>query len=211
MFKLLESSHRKHRAPAQTAASIAVHVVLIAALVFATTHGRDVMMAPTGFESVRFAVPQAAERPSRAAPAPPRQTRPAKERTQAPPVAEPETDASELSDAGATGVAFGDSPGERGAYYDYEVGVPVSPRGGLRPRYPESLRRSGTEGRVEVEFVVNERGRVDMSTVKVLESTHSLFTAAVRNALGGMRFDPARVNGIPVRQIVRLPVAFRIE
>jgi protein TonB len=81
----------------------------------------------------------------------------------------------------------------------------------MRPRYPENLRQAGIEGRVEIEFVVDERGRVDMNTVKVLESTHALFTAAVRNALAGMRFTPARVGGNPVRQFVRLPVVFKIE
>ena len=214
MFKLLESSPRKHRSPREAAISLAVHSVLIAALVYATAKRGDVFMAPSGkIENITFAVPQT-PKAAAPAPAPPRPAPPQPTREPTPAVTPPieETGASDLANANVTGLAVGGSPGDRDAYYDYEVGIAAATLGGgIRPRYPEALRQSRVEGRVDVEFVVDERGRVDMRTVKVVESTHNLFTAAVRNALSGMRFSPGKVNGAPVRQYVRLPVIFRLE
>jgi TonB family protein len=60
------------------------------------------------------------------------------------------------------------------------------------PRFPDDLRSHWTEGEVAVRFRVDERGRIDMSSVKVLQSDHDLFTAAVRNVLPRFRFEPAR-------------------
>lgn len=212
MFRLLESSPRKHRNPREAAVSLAVHSVLIAAMVYATAHRSEVFIAPSGkIEKITFAVPQAEKA---AAPAPPRPAppRPTQQPTPAPAPPIEEASASDLANANVTGLAVGGTPSDRDAYYDYEVGIAAATLGGgIRPRYPEALRQSRVEGRVEVEFVVDERGRVDMRTVKVVESTHDLFTAAVRNALGGMRFSPAKVGGTPVRQYVRLPVIFKLQ
>jgi TonB family protein len=213
MFRLLESSPRKHRNPKEAAVSVAVHAGLIAALIYATAQQGDVFMSQSGkVENITFAVPQAAKRAA-PAPAPPRQAppRPTAQPTQAPAMPIEEAGASDLANANVTGLAV-DGAGERDAYYDYEVGMAAaSLGGGIRPRYPEQLRHQRLEGRVEVEFVVDERGRVDMRTVKVIESTHDLFTAAVQRALGGMRFSPAKVGGKPVRQYVRLPVIFKFQ
>ncbi len=213
MFRLLESSPRKHRNPKEAAVSVAVHAGLIAALIYATAQQGDVFMSPSGkIENITFAVPQAAKRAA-PAPAPPRQAppRPTAQLTQAPAMPIEEAGASNIANANVTGLAV-DGAGERDAYYDYEVGMAAaSLGGGIRPRYPETLRHQRLEGRVEVEFVVDERGRVDMRTVKVIESTHDLFTAAVQRALGGMRFSPAKMNGTPVRQYVRLPVVFKFQ
>ena len=213
MFRLLESSPRKHRNPKEAAVSVAVHAGLIAALIYATAQQGDVFMSPSGkIENITFAVPQAATRAA-PAPAPPRQAppRPTAQLTQAPAMPIEEAGASNIANANVTGLAV-DGAGERDAYYDYEVGMAAaSLGGGIRPRYPETLRHQRLEGRVEVEFVVDERGRVDMRTVKVIESTHDLFTAAVQRALGGMRFSPAKMNGTPVRQYVRLPVVFKFQ
>ena len=60
------------------------------------------------------------------------------------------------------------------------------------PRFPDELRSRWTEGEVVLRFRVDERGRVDGSSVKVLKSDHDLFTAAVRNVLPRFRFEPAR-------------------
>ena len=64
-----------------------------------------------------------------------------------------------------------------------------------KPRYPEQLRQAGVDGRVLVRFTVDTTGRVDPSSVKILTSTHDLFSRAVRESLAGFRFKPAEVNG----------------
>jgi protein TonB len=112
--------------------------------------------------------------------------------------------------AGGTGTGVSVDAG-RQTFYEYEVERTASRTGGPEPVYPIALRQAGVEGQVVVEFVVTETGRVDMSTVKVIESANSQFTASVRTALAGARFSPARVSGRNVRQYVRQPFTFRLE
>ena len=92
-----------------------------------------------------------------------------------------------------------------------EVDVPAAllPRSPL-PRYPEIVRPLRLEGGVRVRFVVGTDGRVEMSTVRILESTHPAFAESVRATLPRMRFSPARVGDRRVRQLVELPLGFRI-
>lgn len=59
-------------------------------------------------------------------------------------------------------------------------------------RFPDELRAHRVEGEVVVQLRVNEKGRVDPSSMRVMQSEHELFTAAVRSALPGFRFEPAR-------------------
>ena len=59
-------------------------------------------------------------------------------------------------------------------------------------RFPDELRAKPIDGEVVVQFRVTEKGRVDASTMQVLQSGHELFTAAVRNVLPRFRFEPAR-------------------
>jgi len=60
------------------------------------------------------------------------------------------------------------------------------------PRYPDDLRTQRLDGEVVVQFRVNDKGRVDASSMQVVQSQHELFTAAVRNVLPRFRFEPAR-------------------
>jgi TonB family protein len=213
MLKLIESGPRKRRTGAEAAISAAIHAGLIGAFVYATAQtGEPILATSSTAQTITFAVPKAAAAAAPAA-APKRQPQPrlATQPSSASPAPVSEPVATEFSGMSA-GAGVADGPGERGAYYDYEVGSVAAALGaGIRPRYPDALRQSGIDGRVEIEFVVDDRGRVDMSTVRVIESTHELFTHAVRRALSGMRFSPAKVNGVAVRQFVRLPVIFRIE
>jgi protein TonB len=79
------------------------------------------------------------------------------------------------------------------------------------PRYPELLRQAGIDGRVLVRFVVDTVGKIDMNSVQVLESTHDLFTRAVRDILGGFRFRPAEARGHRVRAMAEMPFEFHIR
>jgi protein TonB len=78
------------------------------------------------------------------------------------------------------------------------------------PQYPDILRQASVEGDVLATFVVDTTGRADVSTFKVLRSTHDLFTTAVRQALPRMRFIPAEVGGRKVKQLVQQPFTFAI-
>jgi len=74
--------------------------------------------------------------------------------------------------------------------------------------YPDSLWRTATGGHVTLEFVVDERGVMNWSTLRVVEETHPLFTYAVYDGLTMMEWQPARVAGRAVPQLVVLPVTF---
>lgn len=80
----------------------------------------------------------------------------------------------------------------------------------IAPRYPPTLRAAGIEGRVIIRFVVDTSGRAEEASIRILDSSHPQFTDAARAALGRMRFDPARVGGDKVRQLVDLPFTFAL-
>ena len=82
--------------------------------------------------------------------------------------------------------------------------------GNSAPRYPDALRASRTEGAVLTSFVVDTAGRIDTSSVRILESTNDGFTGTVRAALPSMRFQAAEVDGRKVKQLVQLPFVFGV-
>ncbi|MGQ0649300.1 MAG: energy transducer TonB [Gemmatimonadaceae bacterium] len=55
------------------------------------------------------------------------------------------------------------------------------------------------------QFVVDSTGFVLPGSLRVLRSTDSLFTQAVRAGLPNMRFVPPEMNGRKVRQLVQQP------
>lgn len=78
------------------------------------------------------------------------------------------------------------------------------------PIYPPDLLAIGTEGQVQATYVVDTTGMVDTTTIEVELSDDPRFTQAVRDALGLMRFQPARRAGKKVRQLVEQLFRFRI-
>jgi TonB family protein len=78
------------------------------------------------------------------------------------------------------------------------------------PVYPSELAALGTEGQVQVTFVVDATGRVDTGTIRVLSSDDPRFTESVITALSEMRFRPAKKGGRTVRQLVEQRFNFRI-
>ena len=101
-----------------------------------------------------------------------------------------------------------DAPGSN-EWSVHEVMMHVLSTG--KPRYPEALRQSGITGEVLVQFVVDTLGRVDMNSVKILKSTHDLFTAAVRSALPQFRFKPAEANGKRSAAMAQMPFDFQLN
>jgi TonB family protein len=103
--------------------------------------------------------------------------------------------------------AAGDS-----AYFEFQVERQVSAASGnTPPAYPPELRAARIEGRVLVSFVVGTDGRADMSTFKVVRTTHDLFSKAVRDHLPDMIFIPAQIGGHDVKQVVQMPFVFTLN
>jgi TonB family protein len=97
-------------------------------------------------------------------------------------------------------------------YFEFMVDQPVREAARTaRPRYPDSLKVHGVQGQVLAQFVVDTMGQVEPSTFRVLASTHDEFTAAVRGAMPGFAYEPARRRGQKVRQLVQQPFVFAIS
>jgi len=110
---------------------------------------------------------------------------------------------------GDTGKAAGLA--DHGPYMEFQVEKPVEKIGGDAPEYPSSLRDSGVEGQVLAQFVVNESGRYEGGSLKILSSSNPAFTAAVKDALPRMRFSAAQIGGKKVQQLVQMPFQFHLQ
>ena len=78
-----------------------------------------------------------------------------------------------------------------------------------RTVYPEDARRESVEGRVVVQFVVTEEGRVESPVV--LSSPDPRLSRAALAAVRQSRFEPGRIDGQPVRVRFALPVDFSLR
>ena len=97
-------------------------------------------------------------------------------------------------------------------YFEFQVESPVTAKpGGNAVRYPAPLRAANIEGEVLAQFAVDADGVPDATTFKVLRSTDEQISAAVREALPSMRFNPAKVGGHAVRQLVQMPFTFALS
>ena len=81
----------------------------------------------------------------------------------------------------------------------------------LTQLYPRLLSESGVTGTVSVQFVVTPEGRVEMSSVKILSSSHEAFSDATMKILRDLRFRPARVGDTNVRMLTVMPVKWNLE
>lgn len=95
-------------------------------------------------------------------------------------------------------------------YTQDEVDDPVRYLGGGDPVFPPALRDAGISGRVVMQFVVDTTGRVEPRSVRILTSSRYGFEQAARDAIGRARFEPARVRGHAVRQLVQQAVVFSV-
>ncbi|NNF57401.1 MAG: energy transducer TonB [Rhodothermaceae bacterium] len=78
-----------------------------------------------------------------------------------------------------------------------------------RIHYPEEARRTATEGRVFVTFIVNSEGEAEQ--LQVMRGIgHGCDEAAV-TAIARSSFNPGRQHGEPVDVRITLPVTFRLS
>ena len=98
-----------------------------------------------------------------------------------------------------------------GPYMEFQVEKPVEKIGGEAPEYPDQLKDQGIEGSVVAQFVVNESGRAEPGTLKILSSSNPAFAAAVKEALPRMKFSAAQIGGKKVEQLVQMPFQFHLQ
>jgi len=78
-----------------------------------------------------------------------------------------------------------------------------------RIRYPEMARRAGIEGRVYVQFIVNERGEVE--DPRVIRGIGGGCDEEAIRAVRQAQFRPGMQRGRPVRVQYSLPIVFRLQ
>ncbi len=83
--------------------------------------------------------------------------------------------------------------------------------GSAIPRYPQALKDAGTTGTVIAQMVVDTGGTAMAGTLKIIRAADPAFVTAIKDAMDGMRFVPARVDGgRHVRQLVQIQFRFAI-
>ena len=68
---------------------------------------------------------------------------------------------------------------------------PPAPKKTLSPRYPDICKTAGVEGRVVLEFYIDETGKVDQSSVSILSSVPCLDQVCL-NEIKKSKWKPAR-------------------
>lgn len=74
------------------------------------------------------------------------------------------------------------------------------------PTYPDAMRKSGTEGAVTVEFVVDTTGRV--VSAEATHWTHREFVEPATRAVLRWRFEPGTINARKVNFRMAVPIVF---
>jgi TonB family protein len=82
-------------------------------------------------------------------------------------------------------------------------------RSAVNRTYPATLRSSGQWGNALVSFTVGTDGRVERGSISVDQASHPAFRAAATAAISAARFNPARVDGQPVRSHVSMPITWQ--
>lgn len=79
------------------------------------------------------------------------------------------------------------------------------------PAYPLKLLQAHVQGYVNAQYTVDTTGFADTTSFIVMEATHKEFVQAVKDALPYMRFSPAKIGAIKVRQRVQQQFSFKIS
>lgn len=90
-----------------------------------------------------------------------------------------------------------------------ELDVFPKPRKRVAPTYPPELKNSGIPGRVVLEMVVTQDGRV--ASAEPVDSTHPAFTQAAINAIREWIFEPGQARGESVNTRIRIPIEFAVN
>jgi protein TonB len=103
------------------------------------------------------------------------------------------------------GFASGVAPPSNMAYS--EAAVDEHPELESRqPEYPDQMRLAGIQGRVLIQAIVDTLGRIEPSSIRIVQSPNPGFDEPVRAWAIKAHFRPARLRGRPVRVIISLPI-----
>ena len=75
--------------------------------------------------------------------------------------------------------------------------------------FPEALRKSGTGGTVNLQFVISPSGKVEPGSVEVVDAPAPALAAAAKAVAEKMEFVPGKKDGAAVRARVQLPIIYK--
>jgi protein TonB len=75
--------------------------------------------------------------------------------------------------------------------------------------YPEIARRSGLEGKVQLQALIGKDGHVEK--VEILKSDYDIFRDAAIAAMKSAKFTPARQNGTPLKLWITRTINFKLN
>jgi protein TonB len=96
-------------------------------------------------------------------------------------------------------------------YEFYAVEKPPEMISFSQPEYPEIARNAGIEGRVTVQVIVDENGKVIPGSERILSSTNEVFNAPALEAARKCQFSPGQMGDRKVRVRVNIPFAFKLK
>lgn len=94
-------------------------------------------------------------------------------------------------------------------YFEFQVDrAATALNGGMEKLVALARRGLGLSGETLVQFVVDQNGQVDRTTLKVLKTTDDRLSLFLRENLGNLQFTAAMRGGVAVRQLVQIKVQF---
>jgi len=222
---LMESSPKRHGLGGRlssNAVSVGVHAVFVSFAVFATMKPKTADLFPVAIDPIPFVVPPAkAESPPPLPLDVPRRT--VFKTILAPvhvPIGIPPIDSGVIFDAsGFEGLApEGVFEGLHESGSSHVSGIFIGAAVDEAPirisspplEYPLAMRRAGIEGVAVLQAIVDTAGKVELGSVRVVQSDNVAFEGAAKRLVQRSIFRPGRVGGKPVRVLIQLPVEFRL-
>lgn len=88
-----------------------------------------------------------------------------------------------------------------------DVDSAPTPRSKIEFSYPSLAKRKGIKGVVKIEYIVNEKGRVEKITI--IESPSKILSDATTDVIRRARFEPASKDGRPVKVRMRAAIPYQ--
>jgi len=79
----------------------------------------------------------------------------------------------------------------------------------IQESYPADLKSRGVGGMVELQFVVDSKGKVEPASVEVMDATQTALGEAAKKVVAKLEFNPGKLNGSAVKTKVVLPIIYK--
>jgi protein TonB len=75
--------------------------------------------------------------------------------------------------------------------------------------FTDEMRKAGTGGTVQLQFVIGTNGKVEPGSIEVIETPAPALGTAAKAVAEKMEFVPGKKNGAAVRARVQLPITYK--